>query len=448
MDKSLIIIFYIVTFIIILSMFNKKDNLDDNLTFKIENSPNDNVINYDLKHYKKLEDRRHAMLLEQIKRLSITNSSLLSRPSTTTVTNVVNTPSDLSEFKIYEKMPFSSNDFLVDANTTDNSISLIDKMNIESSETIFFSITIFKTNTSYTSEGGYIAKGVYTKLKNDNIFTIDQEFNTNNDFIVNIDTNTGILEIQNATSSSILFTILFRIINMNGICTKVALNGTDYTLNGNATSSIDYKNIIGVKPGGMLLSTIKIFKTGSNTGTSGGFILKSTNGSMKNEEVYTLEHSVNNSSEFTASFDSDNGLINLTNNTSCPLELTLNMKYVPFFTNSSRVSLFVSFENMLSPWKRNTINLPLELNISSGRTVLMAVVIYKKNTEPELKGGYLTSAVYSNIKNQDFFTVKMEFNNSSDFSVSFNTTDGNISISNLTNSSIDLNIKISTIDIF
>lgn len=71
-------------------MFSKKDNLDDNLTFKIENSPNDNVINYDLKHYKKLEDRRHAMLLEQIKRLNITNSSLLSRPSTTTVTNVVN----------------------------------------------------------------------------------------------------------------------------------------------------------------------------------------------------------------------------------------------------------------------------------------------------------------------------------------------------------------------
>jgi len=92
MDKSLIIIFYIVTFIIILSMFSKKDNLDDNLTFKIENSVNDNVnvINYDLKHYKKLEDRRHAMLLEQIKRLSITNSSLLGRPSTTTVTNVVN----------------------------------------------------------------------------------------------------------------------------------------------------------------------------------------------------------------------------------------------------------------------------------------------------------------------------------------------------------------------
>lgn len=92
MDKSLIIIFYIVTFIIILSMFSKKENLDDNLTFKIENSvnDNDNVINYDLKHYKKLEDRRHAMLLEQIKRLSITNSSLLDRPTVTNVTNVVN----------------------------------------------------------------------------------------------------------------------------------------------------------------------------------------------------------------------------------------------------------------------------------------------------------------------------------------------------------------------
>lgn len=71
-------------------MFSKKDNLDDNLTFKIDTNVNDNdnvnVINYDLKHYKKLEDRRHAMLLEQIKRLSITNSSLLSRPN---VTNVV-----------------------------------------------------------------------------------------------------------------------------------------------------------------------------------------------------------------------------------------------------------------------------------------------------------------------------------------------------------------------
>ena len=529
MDKSLIIIFYIVTFIIILSMFSKKDNLDDNLTFKIENTSNDSIIKHDLKHYKKLEDRRHAMLLEQMKRLAITNSSLLSRPTTTTVTTVTNivngtggsadlsslielsdlsstnvaasgignlaynsstgkfvytppdlsslielsdlsatnvgasgignlaynsstgkftyTPPDLSEFKIYEKMPFSTNDFLVNANTTDSSISLINKTNIESSETIFFSITIFKTNTSYTTDGGYIANGVYTKLKNDNIFTIDQEFNTNNDFIVDIDTNTGILQIQNVTSNSIVFTILLRIINMNGICTKVALNGTDYTLNASATSSIDYKNIIGVNPGGMMLSTIKIFKTGSNTATSGGFVLKSTHGSMKNQEVYTIEHSVSNSAEFTSSFDSNNGLINLTNNTSSPLELTLNMKYVPFFTNSSRVS-FVSFENVLSPWKRYVINLPLELNISSGRTVLLAVVIYKKNTELELKGGYLSNTVYSNIKNQDFFSTKMEFNNSSDFSVAFNTSDGNISISNLTNSNIDLKIKISTIDIF
>jgi len=363
----------------------------------------------------------------------------------------VYTPPDLSEFKIYEKMPFSTNDFLVNANTTDSSISLINKTNIESSETIFFSITIFKTNTSYTTDGGYIAKGVYTKLKNDNIFTIDQEFNTNNDFIVDINTNTGILQIQNVTSNSIVFTILLRIINMNGICTKVALNGTDYTLNASATSSIDYKNIIGVNPGGMMLSTIKIFKTGSNTATSGGFVLKSTHGSMKNQEVYTIEHSVSNSAEFTSSFDSNNGLINLTNNTSSPLELTLNMKYVPFFTNSSRVS-FVSFENVLSGATSMSgmyvINLPLELNISSGRTVLLAVVIYKKNTEPELKGGYLSNTVYSNIKNQDFFSTKMEFNNSSDFSVAFNTSDGNISISNLTNSNIDLKIKISTIDIF
>lgn len=90
MDKSLIIIFYIVTFIIILSMFSKKDNLDDNLTFNIENTSNDSIIKHDLKHYKKLEDRRHAMLLEQMKRLAITNSSLLSRPSTTSVTNIVN----------------------------------------------------------------------------------------------------------------------------------------------------------------------------------------------------------------------------------------------------------------------------------------------------------------------------------------------------------------------
>lgn len=357
------------------------------------------------------------------------------------------TPPDLSEFKIYEKMPFSTNDFLVNANTTDSSISLIEKTNIESSETIYFSITIFKTDTSYTTEGGYIAKGVYTKLKNDTIITIDQEFNTNNDFIIGINTNTGILNVQNVTSSSIIFTIMLRIINMNGICTKVALNGSDYTLNANASSNIDYKNIIGVNPGGMMLSTIKIFKTGSDTGTSGGFVLKSTHGSMKNEEVFTLEHSVNNSSEFTASFDSTTGLINLTNNTNSSLELTLNMKYVPFFTNTSRVS-FVNFENVLSPWKRYIINLPLELNISSGRTVLLAVVIYKKNTEPELSGGYLSNTVYSNIKNQDFFSTKMEFNNSTEFSVAFNTTDGKLTISNLTNSNMDLKIKISTIDIF
>lgn len=80
MDKSLIIIFYIVTFIIILSLFNKKDVLEDNLTLKVENQV-DSITKDDIIHYKKLEDHRHAVLLDQMKRLSITNSNILNNQS-------------------------------------------------------------------------------------------------------------------------------------------------------------------------------------------------------------------------------------------------------------------------------------------------------------------------------------------------------------------------------
>ena len=101
MDKSLIIIFYIVTFIIILSMFNKKDNLDENLTLKVENQ-DDSIIKHDIMHYKKLEDRRHAMLIEQMRRLSITNSSLLSNQNRQPVVTSSSSSSESEEAIVNE----------------------------------------------------------------------------------------------------------------------------------------------------------------------------------------------------------------------------------------------------------------------------------------------------------------------------------------------------------
>ena len=99
MDKTLIIIFYVITFIIVISIFNKRDNLEEELSFLpglkdslidyYETKPNENFIENNLQEFKKLEDKRHAMLLEQMKNLSRTSSKILEKQGKSTTTTIV-----------------------------------------------------------------------------------------------------------------------------------------------------------------------------------------------------------------------------------------------------------------------------------------------------------------------------------------------------------------------
>ncbi len=111
MDKTLIIIFYVITFIIVISIFNKRDNLEEELSFLpgtkdslidyYETKPNENFIENNLQEFKNLEDKRHAMLLEQMKTLSRTNSRILENQSKSTTTIVNNSSSnDLTETQV------------------------------------------------------------------------------------------------------------------------------------------------------------------------------------------------------------------------------------------------------------------------------------------------------------------------------------------------------------
>lgn len=357
------------------------------------------------------------------------------------------TPPDLSSLNTAETMPYSANNFIVTANTTDTSISLINEIGLLSGETTFMSITVFKTNSNSSIEGGYISKYIYSFVKDEHVFTLEQEFNNNSDFRVDIDSDLGILLIQNLTNSDISFTILARSININNVCTKTALNTNSLDLIANGQNTIDFTNIIGIRSGTMVLASVKIFKTGTNSLVSGGYTIKTIHGWIKDEKIFSTDHAINNSEEFSANFDGENGIIILTNLTSNNIQLTAVIRYIDFYTNCPSIS-FKPREKTLLASSQITINLPFELNISSGRTVILSIIIYKKDTDPEISGGYLNKCVYSTIKNEDFFTIERELNNSLEFIANFDLDNGILNLTNLTNNDLDLNIKISSLDLF
>ena len=105
MDRSLIIIFYFIAIIIVLCYCSKSDNLtsDDNIRDVVENTLFNNTpitgpsielqIESDIDTYKKLQDRRHAMILEHINRQSVTNSHIMENQNyllNNTSTTIVN----------------------------------------------------------------------------------------------------------------------------------------------------------------------------------------------------------------------------------------------------------------------------------------------------------------------------------------------------------------------
>lgn len=351
-----------------------------------------------------------------------------------------------------ETMPFSKTDFLVSASSTEN-ISLIETLALISGQTKVVNITIFKKDTNPSTDGSYICKYTHSFISPDNTLSIEQEFTTpppppsSSDFTCNIDTNTQILSIQNNTGTDLLLTILMKAIDLKGICSKTALNTKSLSINPGGSNTIDVLNIIGIQSPGALLANINIFKTGDENRINGGYTTKIIHSAIKDEKIFSLDSPINNSTFFSGSFDTASGVLNITNSTSDTIELTALINYLDFFTYNS-ITSYMQLEKTLKPWKRLNIDLNIELNISSGKSGLICIVIYNKYTDPDTSGGYLAKASYNTISDPNSFSLEHEINNSSEFSASLNTDTGILTLANSINTNIDLKLKLSDLDFF
>lgn len=345
-----------------------------------------------------------------------------------------------------ETMPFSKTDFLVSASSTEN-ISLIEKLALISGQTKVVNITIFKKDTNPSTDGSYICKYTHSFINPDNMFSIEQEFNTSSDFTCNTHTSTGVLSIQNNLGSDLLLTILIKAVDLKGICSKTALNTTSLSIIPSGSNTIDVLNIIGIQNPGAILAGINIFKTGDENISNGGYITKIIHSAIKDQRLFSMDSPINNSTIFSASFDTTSGVLNITNSTTDTIELTALINYVDFFTYNS-ITSYMQLEKTLKPWKRLNIDLNIELNLSSGQSGLICIVIYNKYTDPDTSGGYLLKATYNTVAGTDLFTIRNEINKSIEFSADLNTDTGILTLSNGVNTNIDLKLKFSNLDVF
>lgn len=245
MNKLLIIIFYIVTFIITLSFFNKKDNLnedlnyiiDDDFNFKDEEIQEESIIKNDINNYKKIEDRRHAMLLEQIKNLGIRirNNSGTGASTRTgansgiglTDLSVINAPvsgiSNLlynSSNGVFTYTPpniineiFNNSAFNLTASGT-NSLNVTNEINLGSGICTLVSLIVIETNTDSVVSGGYIGKYNHSVIKNTRIYSVDHEINNSDNFKCTFQTTNGILFFNNLTNSNLILHVIIKTFNL------------------------------------------------------------------------------------------------------------------------------------------------------------------------------------------------------------------------------------------
>lgn len=212
MERSLIIFFYFIIALLLIRYFSNYDNLniDDTIKNTVEKAmfddihisfpnseKNESIIRSDVEDYKKLQDRRHAMILEHIKRQSITNSHILQNQSyTTSTTSVVKT--------IYDNPSY-----FIPANDT-NYTNLDDIVNLISGESCLISVAITETGIDSSIEGGYIGKYISSKMKTDIIYSVEHEINNSVNFKGSFETDTGNLKIINLTSSDITLTVVIK----------------------------------------------------------------------------------------------------------------------------------------------------------------------------------------------------------------------------------------------
>ncbi len=202
MDITIKLLIYVFIFIFILKYITNNENLikDENIDKDVEYNLNDylndsiktlgdeeytDLVNHKIQSIEKHENRRHAMLLEQIKRLNKTNTDILKNQFTKTKT-------EKSLIKVEDDNTFS----IVADGVNTKDIKSIDAL---SSGTVS-SLTCLIED----SEGnGYLGKYTHSKIKNDDIFSIEHEINNSNIFKASFATDTGILQVKNLTNSNI-----------------------------------------------------------------------------------------------------------------------------------------------------------------------------------------------------------------------------------------------------
>jgi len=211
MDRTFIIISYFAIIIIILYYSSNFDNLstDENIRDVIETtlfnntsiqSPNIQLqIDSDIETYKQLQDERYGMVLEQIKRQSITNSHIMEN-QTYLLNNAIKTVYNNTNYKIV-------------ANGESN-LNLGDILNLSSGDSHLVSTKVLETGTDSSIVGGYLGKYINTRMKSELVYSIEHEINNAVKFKATFETLTGNLKISNLTDNEITLTVLIKTLEL------------------------------------------------------------------------------------------------------------------------------------------------------------------------------------------------------------------------------------------
>ena len=213
MDRTLIIISYFVIIITILYYFSNFDNLstDENLRDVIETtlfnnttikSPNIELqIDSDIETYKKLQDRRYMMIIEQIQRQSITNSHIMENQ-----TKLLNNSSAV-------KTVYNNISYKIGANGESN-LNLGNILNLSSGDSHLVSAKVSETGIDSSIVGGYLGKYINTRMKSELVYSIEHEINNAVTFKATFETAIGNINILNLTNAEITLTVLIKTLEL------------------------------------------------------------------------------------------------------------------------------------------------------------------------------------------------------------------------------------------
>ncbi len=218
MEKTLLTLFYIASFIFILSCLNNRDDLENDDTIReiVEQNIEDYkpkitienvVVDSGIESYKKLEDRRHAMLLEQIRRLSLTNSHILEQQNNLATPKVTTTTTTITGSVV--EVVYNNTSYSISGSGS-NTLDLNSLIDINSGETALVSLTIFQTGTDSSISGGYMGKYVTSLMKTDYLYSIEHEINNSSVFKGTLSTETGDVSVNNLTGSAISLTVILK----------------------------------------------------------------------------------------------------------------------------------------------------------------------------------------------------------------------------------------------